>query len=313
MKDADFFILLLMAALLLVVLLFFLTLRKIKNQYEHRCETLDDVLNGNLNARILRKPNEYGRKFDFSINSVIEDFQNKKRMYERSELARKRQLSSIAHDLRTPLTSVIGYLEAVINGIADDEGQKEDYIKIAYEKSVEIKRFTDELFEMAKIDGEELILKPEKLDVNEITRSTLIQFIPLLKKDCLELAVEIPETRFMVLFDKYSLERIIQNVFQNALQHGKSGGILGVSVLEKPAEYSIKIWDKGKGIPEDKIEFIFDRLFKVDDSRKSEYTGYGLGLAIAKKLCEINNSRITVSSNETTGTEFEITIPKIRV
>jgi len=306
----EFFLFIFLSASILVTLVLILTFRKIKLQYKDRLDVVEEAISQNYNARVLRKPNDFGRDFDFKLNELIEDFQKQKIDYEKKEISRKRQLSSIAHDLRTPLTSIIGYLDASLNGIADDEKQKEEFIRIAYEKSIEIKRFTDELFELAKLDSDEMKINIEMFDMNEMLRGILIQFIPLLKVENIELKTTIPDEKYTIFFDKYSLRRIVQNVFQNAVQHGKRGGVIGVDVLNMKGFYRVCIWDKGKGIPEDKIDFIFDRLFRVDDSRKSDSTNYGLGLAITKKLIDMNNAIINVYSMPGEKTSFEIDIIK---
>ncbi|MCY8066969.1 HAMP domain-containing histidine kinase [Bacillus haynesii] len=270
---------------------------------------LKRVADGNLRRRLLAKGDQPFNEIIFSINELIEQLEKIQINAAKSEAARKRLLSNISHDIRTPLTSIIGYVDALKDGVASSEEEKQEYLNILSKKSNSLKQLIDEIFNMAKLDANEVQLKTEFFDLAEVARETLIDFLPELKKHDIDLNVQLPEKKCVVIADRLSLIRVIENIVRNGIHYGKEGKVLGIELTESEHEYQLLIWDQGPGIPENDIENVFDRMYRRDRSRSLD-DGSGLGLAIAKSLVEKNRGRIWAQSVPWEKTTFGVSLPK---
>jgi signal transduction histidine kinase len=268
------------------------------------------VSNGNLHTRLLANDDHLVNEVIFSINEMIEQLERVQIERLKSETARKTLLSSISHDIRTPLTSIIGYVDALKDDIATSEAEKRHYLHIISKKSSGLKHLIDELFHLAKLDADEITMKSELLDLAEIARETVIEFLPELKKAEIELKVRIPDQQCFILADRLSMVRVISNLLKNAIQHGKAGKLIGIELTETERNYQILIWDKGPGISDADLENVFERMYRGDQSRNLSNGGSGLGLAIVKSLVEKNNGEIWVESIPWEKTMFGFAIQR---
>jgi signal transduction histidine kinase len=271
---------------------------------------LQRIIDGNVNTRLLVNHEKTLNEFVFSVNELIEQLDKVQAMSIKSQAARKRILSSISHDIRTPLTSIIGYVDALKDNIAASEDEKRYYLEIIARKSYSLKQLLDKLFELAKIDANEITLQVELLDFAEIVRESLIEFLPLLKNEGMELKASIPEEKCFLMADRISLMRIIGNLIMNAVRYGKEGRVLGIELTETVSDYHLQIWDHGPGISNADIENVFERMYRGDQSRKNLYESSGLGLPIAKALVEKNHGRIWIESIPWKITKVGFSIPK---
>lgn len=243
------------------------------------------------------------------INHLYEAYElikvDKKVQAERS----KQLLSNLSHDIRTPLTSIIGYVDALNDGVITSEEELQEFFGILSMKSKNLKHLTDQIFNVARIDAEDVTMTFEYLELNEFLRNIMIDFLPQFEKYSIKFVNEIKESRFMVYGDRIGLTRIFQNILKNAIQHGKDGKIIGVRTRIENKYYRVIIWDRGRGIPKEKQKHVFERLFKVDDARKFGSSNSGLGMSIAKKLVDKHNGRIDLRSQENQLTEFFVELP----
>jgi signal transduction histidine kinase len=283
---------------------------KSRDRLKQMVSEVKRVSNGNLHTRLLANDDHLVNEVIFSINEMIEQLERVQIERLKSETARKTLLSSISHDIRTPLTSIIGYVDALKDDIATSEAEKRHYLHIISKKSSGLKHLIDELFHLAKLDADEITMKSELLDLAEIARETVIEFLPELKKAEIELKVRIPDQQCFILADRLSMVRVISNLLKNAIQHGKAGKLIGIELTETERNYQILIWDKGPGISDADLENVFERMYRGDQSRKLSNGGSGLGLAIVKSLVEKNNGEIWVESSPWEKTMFVFAIPR---
>ncbi|MCU5501038.1 HAMP domain-containing histidine kinase [Bacillus wiedmannii] len=295
--------------ILITMYLFFSRIQFI--QHRKSVDTkLGRVLKGNLQTRLFTSNDPSLHSIVFSINELIAELEKVRIEAKRSEESRKQLLSSISHDIRTPLTSIIGYIDALKDGVAVSEIEKKEYLKILYMKSNNLKHLVNEIFNMAKLDANEFPLKEEELDFSEVTREVLIEFLPELSKHNLELHVLIPESTCPIIADHLSLMRIMSNLIKNAIYYGKDGKTLGIELLETDTDYELLIWDKGPGIPKHDLQNVFERMYRSEQSRNSSSGGSGLGLSISKALVERNGGHIWGESTPWKRTTFGFSIPK---
>jgi len=269
---------------------------------------LKDVLEGNDGLHLFSYKNDNTFQLSMQINRLMDSYKKERIAIEREQNARKQLLSNISHDVRTPLVSVIGYLEAIkMNFVVGRE--RDDYLDTALGKSYELKKRVDQLFELVRLDANEILLNFEKTDLCELVRSIVIDLVPILERDQIELQAEIPDVEYFALVDVEAFKRAIQNLIHNALLHGKTGKYLGVQVLKQERDISIYITDHGEGIAAKDIDFVFDRLYKGDASRTQNG---GLGLAIAYELVQKLGGKIKIVSSEQGCTVFNIIMPCLK-
>lgn len=293
--------------ILVMVFVFF-----IYREWKYRCrikETLhilEDIIEGNENRKIHVGAKEAIAPLVFKINQLVDSYQKDKVKAFRAEQARKQMLSNLSHDVRTPLTSVLGYLDALCEGIAGEES--EEYLHIAKNKAYALKEYIDELFTIAQIDADEIQLVFESIDLFEVLRSELIGWVPTLQKENIALEVHIPDKECFVNGDKHALIRIFNNLLQNAFRYGGENHFIGVSAWDDETNVHFEVWDKGHGLSSDEVSKVFQRLYREDSSRSTK--GHGLGLAISKDLVQKMEGEIFMKSNPHIKTSVQVSLPK---
>lgn len=281
-------------------------LQRVRRQLILIKDALEDIKKGNLNRRVLARERDMTRQICYDINEIAINSQSQLISQKQSEQAYKRLMTSLSHDVKTPLASLVGYLEAVENKIVVGE-EKDQYVYVAMDKAHHLKRFVEELFEWVKLDAGEQIFHFELLDLFELSRDITAQWIPTFEGNNLGYEIDIPELECMVPIDAHAYTRILNNLFQNVLYHSNGTKLL-FKIEERTQETVISVQDNGKGIPDAELPHIFERMYQGDYSRSGK--GNGLGLSIAKELVSIHKGKIGASSVVGAGTTFTITLPK---
>ena len=259
------------------------------------------ILDGEKRQIFSTKEDELGT-LSYEINQLASMYDKSKIKYENELFVKKQLISNLSHDVRTPLVSVIGYLEAIVENRIDGE-QKDDYIDTAYQKAILLKDQVNQLFEFVQSDANEISLSIDKVDVCELTRQIVIDFLPVIENEGIELNIHIPDDEIFAMVDKDSFVRVVQNVVKNSLTHAIEGKYLGVSLKKDAGCVFIDVADKGNGIGKEHMPYIFERLYKVDNVRSR---GGGLGLAIAKELSNKMNGDVEILRSIPGDTVFRI-------
>ena len=271
----------------------------------------NEILKGNYNKRILSRDNEKISDLIEILNELTELLQQEIIKSKKHEEVRKRLLSNISHDIRTPLTSILGYIEVLKEDESLDEKKKNEYYDILIQKAKNLKTIIDELFEISKLESDDIKLEFKIYDITEVLRETLINYLPVINKKELEMNIDIPDKEYKVYADKLHLERAIGNIIKNSIQYGKNGGKIEVNFKEEEKNYRINISDYGRGIKKEKIPLLFERLYKGDHTRNTNNQNTGLGLAISKNIIQKHNGKIEVDSILNQKTTFSIILPKL--
>ena len=268
-------------------------------------KTIKDIVNGQDSLTLFSNQNDALGELMFATNELFSSYRVQKQKYEKEQADKKRLLSNLSHDVRTPLVSVIGYIEAVIQNRVTEE-QKGDYIETAYQKALILKEQINQLFELVQNDADEIEMHIEKLDLCEIIRQIMIDFLPKLEQEQIVLEANIPDDEICIMADQYCIVRIFQNLIRNTLVHGESGKYLGIFVSRTEECVYVDITDKGMGIAAEHIPFVFDRLYKADGAR---HRGGGIGLAISKELSNKMNGDVEILRSVPGDTVFRVTFP----
>ena len=227
------------------------------------------------------------------------------------EAQRKNDLITyLAHDLKTPLTSVLGYLTLLKDEPEMSALQQERFTGIALKKAQRLEELLDEIFEITRFDIANIELQKEEVNLSAMMEQIISEFEPLLTDKNLTIRSEI-EKRLFLCCDVDKTERIIDNLIRNAVSYSFADSVIKISLKEEDAKAVFLFENRGKTIPREKLERIFDRFYRADQSRSSSSGGSGLGLAIARSLAQAHGGTITAESREDTIT-FTLTMPECR-
>lgn len=282
-----------------------LIVRRVRKQILEMADVLEDVKNGNGNPRILSATNELVAPLAYAMNDIILSYENRLSAYHRTEETNRQLMTSLSHDVRTPLTTLIGYLDAAHKGIVEGK-KRNDYIETARRKAYDLKEYIDALFDWFKLGSGEFSMNMTAVDLTELTRSILIDWIPILENTQIRFMVDIPERPFRTRLDPDGYTRILNNLMQNVLAHSHAEKI-EIALSEQDANVKILIADNGVGIGKEDLKHIFERLYKCDKGRSGK--GSGLGLSITRQLAEKMNGTITADSTPGAGTIFTLMFP----
>lgn len=215
----------------------------------------------------------------------------------------------LAHDIKTPLTSMIGYL-SLLSEIKDmPQEQRNRYIDIVLDKSYRLEDLINELFDVARFNSEKIVLEKEEINLNLMLEQIADDFYPTLKE--MNKKINFTSDEKTILYaDPDKLSRVFNNLIKNAVNYSKENTDIDISILNKENQATVKITNKGKQIPKEKLDKIFEKFYRLDSSRTSKTGGSGLGLAIAKEIVELHGGRIYAES-DMKETTFSVILPII--
>ena len=241
------------------------------------------------------------------INRLLENHKKVKADYRRSEIASKKMLSNISHDIKTPMTVILGYLEIMRINKTDTE----EMLKKTEQKAIKVMELINQFFTLAKLEGGDMDIELSGIDVSEICRETVLDFFNILQKNDFQVEIDVPERPVYVQGERQSLQRILSNLISNVIRYGANRKYLGLSLREDEKTAFIDVTDKGKGIDKAFADSVFDRLFTMEDSRNRSIQGNGLGLTIAKNLALQFGGTITLDSIPYEKTVFSVNLKKM--
>lgn len=299
------FTIILLAVTAIVIVSAALILCKERQQVKELAEALADVRNGNGNRRVLADPNQLLSPLVYEINDVVRSYEGRIAAFQQTEETNKQLMTSLSHDVRTPLTTLIGYLDAVHKGVVTGE-EREEYIETARRKAYDLKGYIDVLFDWFKLNSNEFTMSIQREETAELTRSILIDWIPIFEDQNMEYSIDIPDQPVRVDVDPDSYLRIINNLMQNVVTHSQAN-IVHVYMKKQEDTMRLSVVDNGIGIGKDDLKQIFSRLYKCDKGRSEK--GSGLGLSIAHQLAEKMGGQLSAESSPGQGTAFILTLP----
>lgn len=241
------------------------------------------------------------------INRLLENHLKTKADYRRTEIASKKMLSNISHDIKTPMTVILGYLEIMrINGTGTDE-----MIKKTEQKAQNVMELINQFFTLAKLESGDMDIELSRINVCEVCRESILDFYEILTNNEFQVDIDMPENPIYVQGNTEALQRILFNLISNVIRYGADGKYLGLFLRTDEKTVYIDVTDKGKGIDKSFAESVFDRLFTMEDSRNRNIQGNGLGLTIAKNLALQLGGTIVLDSTPYEKTTFTVKLKKI--
>lgn len=277
-----------------------------KKRLTQLIDILKEVELGDHGKRGVIPINDEYSEIYYLINKIIRKNQHDIVQINRLSQQNKRMLTSLSHDIKTPIVSLLGYLEAIDKGLIEGY-EKEEYFKIALNKAYNLKDYINELFQLLQLESGEYMLECQSYNICEETRKIFIAWVPILEEHDIKYRVDIPQDSIITILDVKAYGRILDNLIKNAIAHSRCTEI-AIELIEQEREIKVEISDDGMGIPENSKDMIMDRLYKVDTSRNTE--GSGLGLAIVKELSEKSDILLEYNSEEGKGSSFILYIKK---
>ena len=282
-----------------------ITIHKVKKQIREMLEALADIKSGNGNRRILADTSELTAPLAYEINAIVLSYEQKLSMFRQTEKAGRQLMTSLSHDVRTPLTTLIGYLDAAHKGTVAGR-ERDHYIETACRKSHDLKDYIDMLFDWFKLNSDEFKIRLTRTEAAELTRNILADWIPVFEDRQLDYDISIPDQPFYTNLDPDGYMRILNNLIQNVLAHSRADKIK-IYFHEYEQYIRIQISDNGTGIRPEDLKHIFDRLYQCEKGYSEK--GSGLGLSIVRQLTEKMNGTITAESSPSKGTVFTLMFP----
>lgn len=275
-----------------ILLIYFLTRRKTE-YIKHISDGITRIYHGDLDYKIDSKGfDELGILAD-KINNMSISLKSKIEDEKAAEKLKGELITNVSHDLRTPLTSLIGYLQLMQSGKISEEN-KQKYLKTAVEKADKIKVLIDDLFEYSKLESGGVKLEKEEVNIIEIIEQSIgeIAILAMRADICFKKEYEI--VKLYLIVDPYKIGRVFENILSNAVKYSLRESNVYIDIVEKNDNVIISFENTTNNLSEEYAERIFDRFYKVDQSRNSQIDGSGLGLAIAKSIVKLHNGDIWV-------------------
>lgn len=237
--------------------------------------------------------------------------------YLASEIARaeddqKRFVANISHDFRSPLTSIKGYLEAMLDGTIPPE-MHEKYLNIVLNETERLTKLTNGLLTLNNLNTKGMLLEKTNFDINQVIRNTAAAFEGLCRQKNISIELVLTGDVLYVRADLEKIQRILYNLTDNAVKFSHPDSIIKIETSEKKNKLFVSVKDSGIGIPKDDLKFIWDRFYKSDLSRGKDKKGTGLGLSIVKEIINAHGEHINVISTEGEGTEFIFSLPEVEI
>jgi len=268
------------------------------------------VANGRLSARLPVTGRDEMALLAASFNEMVARLEEADRQKRELDVLRRDLIAWVGHDLRTPLTSIRAIIEALADGLVEDEAHRLAYLHIAQADVRALSNLIDDLFEMAQMDAGGLRLEKARVSIADLISDTLEQFSLQAQQAGARLEGSAMPGEDLVVVDVRRIGRVLGNLIGNALRHTPPGGMVTITAQREGADLVLKVQDTGEGIRAEDIPFVFERFYRGEKSRSRATGGAGLGLAIAKGIVELHGGSIGVDSQVGVGTEIWLRLPQ---
>ncbi|MEB2281979.1 sensor histidine kinase [Lysinibacillus xylanilyticus] len=306
-------LLLLMIVLLVGIIIFQVRAKKQQNamiKYMH--QKLQAIINEQSSEKILvSTANHELQQLLIAMNALLDHNQKVLATHRKMESSMKKMLSNISHDLKTPLTVVLGYTEMLKLKQSLNEEERQRLLTGVHSKTLEVLKIIHTFFDLAKLEAGDTDYPMTKINVSEICRKNILSFYDMITSMGLEIDIAIPEISAYAHGNEEALDRVLNNLLSNAVAYGVAGNIIGLTVRNDDTNIFIDIWDRGQGIDEYHIDNVFERMYTLEDSRNKSFQGSGLGLTITKRLVELMEGSIQLSSIPYEKTIFTVSLKRM--
>ncbi|MFD1465460.1 sensor histidine kinase [Lapidilactobacillus mulanensis] len=277
-------------------------------QMRHIIDELHFIASGHLDHRVNLKVSGYLNQVIDSINALVDSTVNSMVEERKIEASKDELITNVSHDIRTPLTSIMGYLGLIENGQYENQDEILRYNHIAFEKTKQMKSLVEDLFEFTKVQQTHAKLQVTTFDLVSMLEQLTADFELEAQKHQILIEVDVVQRPIMMTADSGKLVRVFSNLIVNAFKYGNEATKITLSAHQEKTDVVISVANDGRRIPQKDLENIFERFYRVEGSRSAETGGSGLGLAIARSIVKLHNGEIYATSEEN-ETAFNIILP----
>ncbi|THF74042.1 sensor histidine kinase [Cohnella fermenti] len=302
--DLNFFLLIFLP---LAILFFYLFTKPYVRYFRQISEGIHRLASGDFQARVSIDTNDEFEIIAEDINRAGEKLKTAVEKGDFAENSKDQLVLNLAHDIRTPLTSVIGYLDYILHNDNLTEERKKHYMNVAYTKSRRLEGLVEELFEITRMNYGKVEVQRSPLDLGELLSQLCEELYPVFERNGLEARLD-AASDIRILGQGDLLARVFENLLMNAAQHGGDGKYVDVQCKTEAGEAVVSVANYGHWIPEEELPFLFDMFFTGDRARAHKGGSTGLGLFIAKNIAVQHGGTITATS-DVTRTCFEVRLP----
>lgn len=294
------------------IVLFYIFTRKVIRQMKEINDNITLISEGDFNIKIpITTKDELGQ-IAANINIMSTKLDELLKKERENEKIKNDMISNISHDLRTPLTSVIGYVELIQKLEYKDKEVCDNCVDVILKKCNELRNLVEDLLEYTSISFKGYKLKTEPLSIKDVIDQVMISFIPTLEGAGMSFNIKAPDEKIFINGDISLIVRLFENIINNSIFYGKDGKKVNVEIITIDNMVSVKIINYGNKIPIEDQPYVFERFYRSEKSRNSNTGGKGMGLAIAKSIVDAHKGSIKVASNDS-ETSFEILLPNIKL
>ncbi|MCH6264395.1 MULTISPECIES: HAMP domain-containing sensor histidine kinase [Neobacillus] len=272
---------------------YFITKRKMR-EIEEIALGLTEIAKGNLHYRIREKSQDEVGSLATNINYMAFELTEMMERQRHTEKLKDELITNVSHDLRTPLTSIMGYMRLVKDHHYINQAQLDEYVDIAYGKSEQLKNLIENLFDFTRLTYEGIQLKREKVSLNQMLRQLMDELDPITKDHDVMFSSTLPKEPILMEVDPNQMVRALENVLTNAIKYSTPPGKIHVHLVKNERSVQISVSNPCDSLSEEEVARLFDRFYRVDPSRSSNKSGAGLGLAITKSIIELHQGTIRV-------------------
>lgn len=304
----SFMLVTVIATICFFIIYFLLFIKRIVKDMTYISDRIIDIADGKSDEKIIIERQDEIGEIAGRINEMTEQI-NQLITSERDALQSNKDLiACVAHDLRTPITSVKGYLDLALDSKHYDLEQRQKYVRIAQTKVNRLEYLIHDLFNYTKLTSGEITLHRSKIDLVQLVEQMVEEFYPLFQEEELECTTKYNISYLEMNMDGELIARAVQNLLSNAIKYGKDGKHVYVELECLEQEVQIRVTNYGLVIPEESIKHLFDKFYRVERSRNVKTGGTGLGLNIAQEIVHLHGGRIQVTSGAS-GTCSTIALP----
>lgn len=296
-----------MLLLLLVITYSYSVARRILKPLKTIIQGLKEMIQGNYSTRLTVHAEKEFEQMAETFNYMADMIERTTIAKQRAEDSKQRMIMDLSHDLKTPITSIQGYAQALYEGRVEDAERQRKYLSYIYNKSFQVTRLIQNMMELLKTDSPDFLLKMGRHELGDFLREIIAGAYGEIEQKQFTLRLEVPDDDVFAQFDPELLSRVVQNLIDNALEYNPPGTTLRVGLTSGPGAVVIEIADNGVGIPKELRSTIFDPFVRGDEARTAS-GGTGLGLAIARKNTERMGGTLVLTSSKQEATVFTITI-----
>lgn len=284
--------------------------RYMESVIKNMIEEMENIAKGQFDQKLTIEDEGVTGELAGKVNRIILQLEEAKAEQKKAAEIKNDLITNVAHDLRSPLTSIVGYLDLINEDRYKSEVELRYYIQIIHQKSHELNQLLNDLFEYTLVQNKEALVNEVPINLEEMMNQLAVQFQFQLKEAGMEMRQHFSFTEIpFVMGEGTKLARVFENLIENAIRYGKEGKYIDLSVKESEELIEIEIANYGQAIPSIDLPYLFERFYRVEKSRAQYTGGSGLGLAIVKSILELHGGQIRAES--TLGrTAFMVRLPK---